>query len=126
MDKLKHFQVVSHSYLNSISSDLATFWRLFAVVFCLCFSSLLFFIFSIHGGNSLFALHDPILQAELLVSFVFVVLFLIGCWFCMANNNLARQTLAFFEICAVVPHGQPFRAAARSTTRCRAPVFRFR
>lgn len=125
MDKLKYFQVVSHSYLNMISSELATLWRLF-VVFSYLLLSIILITVSYHGGDFVVALHDLILQAELKISFSLVVSFLIGCWLIMVNNNLARQILAFFKNCVVVIDRQPVRAAARSTSRCRASLFRFR
>lgn len=125
MDKLNQFQDILHHYVNSVSSVLATFLRpIFAVQPFISWLLLLAIISSI--GNQTVIKIDPIFNAGLLSSLVFISLLMVSYWFVMTNINPARQQMAFSLLHVFAPNEQLSRAEARCMMRCGAPFFRFR
>lgn len=126
MDKLNKFQDILHHYVHSVSSVLANSLRLVVAVSCLFCS---FFVliaapFSVDSPNVINI--DPIFNAGLVSSLVFITLLLVSYWPVMANINPARQKLAFSLFRVFAPNEQLSRAEARCMMRCGAPFFRFR
>lgn len=126
MDKLNNFQDILHHYVHSVSSVLADSLRLFVAVSCLFLSFFVLIVapFSVDNPNVINI--DPILNAGLVFSLVFITLLLVSCWSVMANINPARQKLAFSLFRVFAPNEQLSRAEARCMMRCGAPFFRFR
>ncbi len=126
MDKLNKFQDILHHYVHSVSSVLANSLRLVVAVswlFC-SFFVLIAAPFSVDSPNVINI--DPIFNAGLVSSLVFITLLLVSYWPVMANINPARQKLAFSLFRVFAPNEQLSRAEARCMMRCGAPFFRFR
>jgi hypothetical protein len=125
MDKLNAFQRILLVSLHDISNVLAASLRPLSVVFAVFLFALTAFSLLVMGGFEAIVT-DPIFNAGLVASLVFMPLLLVSYWSVMANNNPARQILAFSLIRVIAPNEQSRCAEARRTMRCGAPFFRFR
>jgi len=126
MDKLNKFQDIQHHYVHSVSSVLADSLRHAATVSCLFLIFFLLIAAPLSVDNQSVINIDPIFNAGLASSLVFITLLLVSYWSVMVNINPARQKLAFSLFHVFAPNEQPSRAEARCMMRCGAPLFRFR